>query len=103
MTRTLAAAIAGAIVLFVIAVFVVKKLLERSEARNWDRPGDGDATMYDSANAAEPIASDLAADGIDAVTDDLVAIADEETALGHARLTGEVARRSTRTPGVSRW
>jgi membrane protein DedA with SNARE-associated domain len=32
----------GAIVLFVIGVFVVKKLLERSEARHWDRPGDGD-------------------------------------------------------------
>jgi len=32
----------GAIVLFVIAVFVVKKLLERSEARHWDSPGDGD-------------------------------------------------------------
>jgi membrane-associated protein len=34
----------GAIVLFVIGVVVVKKLLERSEARHWDRPGDGDAT-----------------------------------------------------------
>jgi len=34
----------GAIALFVIAVFVVKKLLERSEARHWDRPGDGDTT-----------------------------------------------------------
>lgn len=34
----------GAIVLFVIAVVVVKKLLERSEARHWDRPGDGDTT-----------------------------------------------------------
>ena len=32
----------GAIVVFVVAVFVVKKLLERSEARHWDRPGDGD-------------------------------------------------------------
>jgi membrane-associated protein len=34
----------GAIVLFAVAVVVVKKLLERSEARHWDRPGDGDAT-----------------------------------------------------------
>jgi len=34
----------GAIVLFVIGIVVVKKLLERSEARHWDRPGDGDAT-----------------------------------------------------------
>lgn len=34
----------GAIVLFVVAVIVVKKLLERSAARDWDRPGDGDAT-----------------------------------------------------------
>ena len=33
----------GAVVVFVIAVFVGKKLLERSEARHWDRPGDGDA------------------------------------------------------------
>lgn len=32
----------GAVVVFVIAVFVGKKLLERSEARHWDRPGDGD-------------------------------------------------------------
>ncbi|WP_395640552.1 DedA family protein [Pseudolysinimonas sp.] len=32
----------GAIVLFVIAVLVGKKLLERREARHWDRPGDGD-------------------------------------------------------------
>jgi membrane-associated protein len=37
----------GAIVLFVIVVFVVKKLLERSEARHWDRPGDGDATTIE--------------------------------------------------------
>lgn len=37
----------GAIVLFVIGVFVVKKLIERSEARHWDRPGDGDATTND--------------------------------------------------------
>ena len=37
----------GAIVLFVIAVFVVKKLLERSESRHWDRPGDGDTTTMD--------------------------------------------------------
>ncbi len=33
----------GAIVVFVVGVVVVKKLLERSEARHWDRPGDGDA------------------------------------------------------------
>ena len=37
----------GAIVLFVIAIVVVKKLLERSEARHWDRPGDGDTTTRD--------------------------------------------------------
>lgn len=37
----------GAIVVFVIVVFVVKKLLERSEARHWDHPGDGDATTID--------------------------------------------------------
>ncbi len=37
----------GAIVLFVVVVFVVKKLLERSEARHWDRPGDGDAMTLD--------------------------------------------------------
>lgn len=39
----------GAIVLFVVVVFVVKKLLERSEARHWDRPGDGDATTIEDA------------------------------------------------------
>ena len=38
----------GAIVVFVIAVVVVKKLLERSEARHWDRPGDGDTTTMES-------------------------------------------------------
>lgn len=37
----------GAIVLFVIGVLVVKKLLERSEARHWDRPGDGDTWTED--------------------------------------------------------
>lgn len=34
----------GAIFVFVIGIVVVKKMLERSEARHWDRPGDGDAT-----------------------------------------------------------
>lgn len=33
----------GAIVAFIVAVVVVKKLLERSQARHWDKPGDGDA------------------------------------------------------------
>jgi len=37
----------GAIVVFVVAVIVVKKLLERSQARHWDRPGDGDATTIE--------------------------------------------------------
>lgn len=37
----------GAIVLFVVAVLVVKKLLERSEARHMERPGDGDANTPD--------------------------------------------------------
>ena len=37
----------GAIVLFAIGVLVVKKLLERPEARHWDRPGDGDANTLD--------------------------------------------------------
>lgn len=37
----------GAVVLFAVGVFVVKKLLERSAARHWDRPGDGDATTVD--------------------------------------------------------
>jgi len=32
----------GIIVLFLIGVFVVKKVLERSEARHMDTPGDGD-------------------------------------------------------------
>lgn len=33
----------AAVALFAIAVLVVKKLIERSQARHWDRPGDGDA------------------------------------------------------------
>ena len=37
----------GAVVVFVIAVFVGKKLLERSEARHWDHPGDGDTNTPD--------------------------------------------------------
>lgn len=37
----------GAIVLFVVGVVVVKKLLERSEARHWDHAGDGDANTLD--------------------------------------------------------
>jgi membrane-associated protein len=40
----------GAIGLFVVVVFVVKKLLERSEARHWDHPGDGDATTIEDAD-----------------------------------------------------
>jgi membrane protein DedA with SNARE-associated domain len=31
------------IVLFVVAVYVVKKLISRHEARHWAAPGDGDA------------------------------------------------------------
>jgi membrane protein DedA with SNARE-associated domain len=34
----------GAIAVFLIGIVVVKKLLERSEARHWATPGDGDAT-----------------------------------------------------------
>lgn len=33
----------AAVALFAIAVLVVKKLIERSQARHWDSPGDGDA------------------------------------------------------------
>ena len=33
----------GAIAVFLIATLVVKKLLERAEARHMDKPGDGDA------------------------------------------------------------
>ena len=33
----------GAIVLFAVAVFVVKKLISRREAEHWTEPGDGDA------------------------------------------------------------
>jgi membrane protein DedA with SNARE-associated domain len=33
----------GVIALFAIGVLVVKKLIERSESRHWDHPGDGDA------------------------------------------------------------
>ncbi len=38
----------AAIVVFLVAVVVVKKLLERSEARHWSRPGDGDANTMES-------------------------------------------------------
>jgi len=38
----------GVVALFLVAVLVGKKLLERREARHWDHPGDGDAnTMED--------------------------------------------------------
>lgn len=37
----------GAIVLFAIGVLVVKRLLERSERRHWERPGDGDASTIE--------------------------------------------------------
>lgn len=37
----------GIIALFVIGVFVVKKLLERSEARHMEKAGDGDANTVD--------------------------------------------------------
>jgi membrane protein DedA with SNARE-associated domain len=33
---------AGVVIVFVVAVFVGKKLIERREARHWDHPGDGD-------------------------------------------------------------
>ena len=38
----------AAVALFAVVAFMIKKLLERSEARHWDHPGDGDAnTMED--------------------------------------------------------
>ena len=37
----------GIIAVFAIGALVVKKLLERSEARHMDHPGDGDATTID--------------------------------------------------------
>jgi membrane protein DedA with SNARE-associated domain len=33
----------AAVALFAVGVLVVKKLIERREARHWDHPGDGDA------------------------------------------------------------
>lgn len=42
-------AFVGIIVVFLIAVVVGKKLIERSQARHWERPGDGDATTIDDA------------------------------------------------------
>lgn len=38
---------AGILIVFAIAALVVKKLLERSEARHMDHPGDGDANTID--------------------------------------------------------
>lgn len=37
----------AAFLVFAGVVFLVKKLLERSQARHWDRPGDGDANTRD--------------------------------------------------------
>ena len=37
----------GAVVLFGGGVVLVKKLIERNEARHWDHPGDGDANTYE--------------------------------------------------------
>ena len=37
----------AAIAIFAIGVVVVKKLIERREARHWDHPGDGDANTLD--------------------------------------------------------
>ena len=37
----------GIIALFLVAVLVTKKLLERSQARHWVRPGDGDANTLE--------------------------------------------------------
>ncbi|MBX3195090.1 MAG: DedA family protein [Microbacteriaceae bacterium] len=37
----------AAIVLFLVAVVVVKRLIERSQARHWSTPGDGDVETYD--------------------------------------------------------
>jgi hypothetical protein len=37
----------GIVAFFILAAFVVKKLLERSEGRHMAAPGDGDATTTD--------------------------------------------------------
>jgi membrane protein DedA with SNARE-associated domain len=37
----------GAVVVFLVAVVVGKKLIERREARHWDHPGDGDANTLE--------------------------------------------------------
>jgi membrane protein DedA with SNARE-associated domain len=37
----------AAIAVFLAVVLVAKKLLERSQARHWDRPGDGDANTIE--------------------------------------------------------
>lgn len=38
----------GIIVVFLLGVLIVKKLLERSQARHWAHPGDGDANTTES-------------------------------------------------------
>ncbi|HLU63467.1 MAG TPA: DedA family protein [Protaetiibacter sp.] len=43
----------GVIVAFLIAVVVVKKLLERSQARHWSQPGDGDANTIEEPEPTE--------------------------------------------------
>ncbi|PZQ88410.1 MAG: DedA family protein [Leifsonia xyli] len=40
----------GAIVVFLVAVVLVKRFLERSEAKHWVRPGDGDANTIEDAD-----------------------------------------------------
>ena len=50
----------GVIVLFVVAVWLGKKLLTRREERHWAQPGDGDANTLEAA--PEPEAARLAAD-----------------------------------------
>jgi len=40
----------GIIAVFLVLVLVAKKLLERSQARHWARPGDGDANTREEAD-----------------------------------------------------
>ena len=38
----------AAIIVFGVGVLIVKKLIERREARHWDHPGDGDANILEN-------------------------------------------------------
>jgi membrane protein DedA with SNARE-associated domain len=43
----------GVIAVFIVGVLVTKKLIERSQARHWTHPGDGDANTTEDEPVVE--------------------------------------------------